>query len=367
MKISQANYEQYFLDYLDGNLSDREISMLEDFLLLNPSLREELEGLEKMYLRPGNQVYPEKDLLKKPDLNLPINEENFQDFCIAASESDLNEYLTKKFQDYIDTHPEKLDEYLIYNHLHLLPEPDISFPLISNLKKPIFLLSSRVIYVSVSIAAAIALFLFIYKKTENLSIPLENQITSNIPHKNEIQKENLEKIQNPQDIHKQIPDSKKPAVDKASLISIQDLKLKKTEETFQKNILENSNSNNQSELLKIAAPSIDMPLSALTPTDVDIPEQNLEIPIKVNKAPEKYLSWQEVASMEINKKILGKKENTFSKPTIWDVADAGIHGINRLTGSKMKLEKKTDKKGEIKRVRFESKLLSFSTSVNPRY
>jgi len=52
MKINRENYELYFVDYLDGNLSDYEIRMLEDFLLINPDLRTELEGTEKISLSP---------------------------------------------------------------------------------------------------------------------------------------------------------------------------------------------------------------------------------------------------------------------------------------------------------------------------
>jgi hypothetical protein len=41
MKISRQNYEQYFVDYLDGKLNDEQVGVLMSFLEFNPDLKEE--------------------------------------------------------------------------------------------------------------------------------------------------------------------------------------------------------------------------------------------------------------------------------------------------------------------------------------
>jgi hypothetical protein len=114
MNINRNNYELYFVDYLDGNLSDREIRMLEDFLLINPDLRTELEGTEKIVLSPGMIVFNQKELLKKPDLTLPVNEINFEDFCVAEAEGDLNDKQRSGLYNYIQKYPESEKNLIVY-------------------------------------------------------------------------------------------------------------------------------------------------------------------------------------------------------------------------------------------------------------
>ena len=42
--ITRENYEIYFIDYMDGNLSERERAEVEAFLLVHPDLQEQLDG-----------------------------------------------------------------------------------------------------------------------------------------------------------------------------------------------------------------------------------------------------------------------------------------------------------------------------------
>ena len=43
--ITRENYEVYFIDYMDGNLSERERAEVEAFLLVHPDLQEQLDGM----------------------------------------------------------------------------------------------------------------------------------------------------------------------------------------------------------------------------------------------------------------------------------------------------------------------------------
>ena len=49
-KINKHNYEAWFLDYSEGNLSENEIIELNRFLSLNPELKVELENFEEISL-----------------------------------------------------------------------------------------------------------------------------------------------------------------------------------------------------------------------------------------------------------------------------------------------------------------------------
>ncbi len=75
MKITIDNYEQYVLDYLEGNLNLREERLFEDFLDQHPSVKEEIEGVDQYTLTPDMEIqYPDKSLLyrKKRGIILPF-------------------------------------------------------------------------------------------------------------------------------------------------------------------------------------------------------------------------------------------------------------------------------------------------------
>ena len=52
MDINRDNYEFFLIDYIDGNLTAKQLEAVENFLWLNPDLKNELEGLSKHILKP---------------------------------------------------------------------------------------------------------------------------------------------------------------------------------------------------------------------------------------------------------------------------------------------------------------------------
>lgn len=108
---------------------------------------------------------------------------------------------------------------------------------------------------------------------------------------------------------------------------------------------------------------IDLPSLAVTDIPVPVIERNF-IP---NNSPsgtndQDYLSISDFALKELNSKVLGK-DNSLSVPSAWDLVESGIKGINKLTGSNMKLEKSVSDEGLLKSIEFKSRLLSFSTPI----
>ena len=65
MKINRNNYESFFLDYLEGNLSKADVAMVEKFISLNPDLKEELRNFEIIDLNPDKEEFTGKKELKK--------------------------------------------------------------------------------------------------------------------------------------------------------------------------------------------------------------------------------------------------------------------------------------------------------------
>lgn len=170
MKINKNNYEIFFIDYLDNKLSYREIKELETFLSQNPELAEELENLKNISLIPENINFDNKDFLKKiTGKKLIINENNFDDICAAKIEKDLDDAENKEFEEYLLKHPEKKNEYILYQKTRLVADLSIKFENKILLKKSNHIVYRKWIYASVSVAASILIIFYFFFSKFNIS------------------------------------------------------------------------------------------------------------------------------------------------------------------------------------------------------
>ena len=65
--ITRESYEIYFMDYMDGNLAERERAEVEAFLLVHPDLREQLDGMSEVRLKVSTEVFRKKEQIKQSD------------------------------------------------------------------------------------------------------------------------------------------------------------------------------------------------------------------------------------------------------------------------------------------------------------
>ena len=79
--ITRENYEIYFIDYMDGNLSERERAEVEAFLLVHPDMRELLDGMDEVRLEAPTDVFDRKERLKRE-----VTGQEMEYFAIAAAE-----------------------------------------------------------------------------------------------------------------------------------------------------------------------------------------------------------------------------------------------------------------------------------------
>src|SRR5690606_24893938 len=71
MKITLANYEEFVLDFLEGNLQQEDERIFSIFLDQHPDIRVEIEGVEKFVLTPDYGIrYPNKNSLYQEDKNI---------------------------------------------------------------------------------------------------------------------------------------------------------------------------------------------------------------------------------------------------------------------------------------------------------
>ena len=95
-KINIHNYEAFFLDFAEGNLSANQIVELEAFLEVNSELRDELIEFEIITLTPSASKVDKWADLKKPGIEDLKTDDDLRDaFFIRAIESQLNSYEEK--------------------------------------------------------------------------------------------------------------------------------------------------------------------------------------------------------------------------------------------------------------------------------
>jgi hypothetical protein len=168
--INKHNYEAFYLDYLEGNLSEEDTARLFQFLENNPDLKSELEDIELVKLDADTEVKFDKEALQQN-----INDSNVEDYIIESVENiidkddaiELEKYLSKSEQARILAERYKKT---------VLSKQDIRFPEKEKLKQ-----KSTVIYYITPLvsAAAIALIILLLKpfSTERQYTPVAEQQT----------------------------------------------------------------------------------------------------------------------------------------------------------------------------------------------
>ncbi len=124
MKIDRTNYESFFLDYLDGNLTPEGIDELIDFLRKNDDLAEELKDLDKIRIPDDEIIKYEGQSLLKDDIDMPdVSEEQ----CVRFIEGDLSPDEKKAFLKIIRKKPLLKKELNIYKSVILIPDTSITY------------------------------------------------------------------------------------------------------------------------------------------------------------------------------------------------------------------------------------------------
>lgn len=382
MKIDRNNYEEFFIDYLDGNLDETQIIMLEEFLRQHPDLREELEGLEKIQILPGEEEFLDKENLKQIDLTGTVDEDNFAFFCIAENEGDLNEKQKEQLRQYLLIHPEKASEKADYAKVYLAANQDVHYPGKKSLQKNVVFLPRRHIYAATAMAAGIALMIglyfgFIGKNGKDFIVRENPDIVhvqdTIIAKKNSSEKDTLNDGKS-----KQMPRDEDIRSSRSSFNIRLNIPIASNTE------MEKTSISTPDDSLLDADPNVDyneiMRKVKIDPEIIyrktrffasNTAEYNRIEPISstayvrpsVNETqPIQYLTLQEYAKLKLSNIVLGEERK--ANLTIWNVASAGVERINTLAGTDMKLEPSYDEEGSVKALSFNSKLLSFTTPVN---
>lgn len=179
-KIHIDNYEAYYLDYLEGNLSPSDEELFLAFLNEHPEL--ELDG-ELAYLDDSNQVnFPLKESLLVFDETETIHETNLDGFMIAAVENELSAQKNEELHTYISKNKHAQSDFQTYQKSKLKPDLSVVYPHKTSLQKnktvPIYTLFSIV----ASVAAVFILFFTLYPTSNQTFTPYTaSRNTTRIP------------------------------------------------------------------------------------------------------------------------------------------------------------------------------------------
>lgn len=129
MIINRHNYEEFFLLYVDHELSAGERKAVETFIRENNDLEEELVMLQQSKLKPDHDVFFEnkKSLLKQPSGKALVNEMNYEEFFVLYVDGELSEEEKTDVEKFIFQYPHLRLELDLLQQTSLKPDLDIVF------------------------------------------------------------------------------------------------------------------------------------------------------------------------------------------------------------------------------------------------
>jgi len=357
--ITRNNYEEFFLDYIEGKLNAREESALQAFLAENPDLKKELDEISAMDLECEAFETSEK----QPQLKDIPFQLNFDDFCIAQIEGDLDGYENDAFKLFVATHPEKKKDLDTYYKTKLEADKSIVFTnknLLKRSKKGILI--KPFLFTSLATAASIAILFSIWTTeietgTDNLNNELVSQNTpSQIVKTDSVKsanpktptgKEIIKEIKKTNKTVKPTPGKTKNKVPNKRINKIDVLPVRgyaSFKKVIEKVEIQSLLADNKSIALKNTANS-DL---KLVPTLPNTPNR-----MKNNGLAMLGISW----------KASKAEKNIKEKPTLLKIAGYGVSQLGKLAGKKINLEKNYDPKTDKTRVAFNTYGIGFSAPV----
>ena len=359
MRPNRSNYEIWFANWLDGNLNEAQVEELKVFLKQNPDLEEELNGLALINLKPPELMFSGKEDLKKSFENL--TESQFEQLCIANLENDLKPGQKAELNEIIDHDEKKRKKFEVIQKLKLYPLTG-SFKRKSSVKK--ITAGQRILRLSaigLSVAATIAVLV-----VASLLLPVTRK------------PDTLHIVQNI------LPDTL--LIEKRSSIFITEAKAYPDRRIIRSGIKKTNRESPTGELNMSIAEQVNIEIydstsviqrhEALGMLKVTIPENimlayrpSVDVlrtfdPGYIPPLIDNYRSNVDRFLARIFHEKIMKDTISVNRPVEkFDIAVAGITGLNKLFGWEMALKKTSDENGVTRSYNFTSKILKFNAPV----
>ena len=121
MNINRHNYEEYFLLYVDNELTAEERLAVQEFVEQNEDRKTELEMLQQATLSADNISFDHKEILLKKEEGISLN--NYEEYFLLSVDNELSEQQQGEVEKFVLKHPQLQDDFILLHKTRLVPEP----------------------------------------------------------------------------------------------------------------------------------------------------------------------------------------------------------------------------------------------------
>ncbi len=363
MKPDRSNYEIWLIDYLDGNLDDQAIAGLFEFLEENPDLKEEFDELSGYSLVPPDIAFNQKSTLKKTCKDL--TDDQFDYLCVAVSENDLTDEQEKELHDIITRDSSKAGRYSVISRLRLKP-PNLQYKYKYRLRK-LTIAGKAIRYSAIGLSAAASVLIIFTLMRHN---PVETpgiQVT-------ELISDTARQVVNHPEVIRPVGQDENAGVntEKADInIAVDNFPAGHEKvinsDTLSREPLVTQSASDTGYWQQAPRVEIDK-VSYLSGVDISTGISGAGL-IAINTEDINYPVFDEAPGINdrfarfFREKILHSENPTYGELKAYEIADAGINGLNKLLGWNMSLEENKDDNGDIASIHFSSRLVKFNAPV----
>lgn len=169
-RISIFNYEAFYLDFLEGNLSEEDHALFLLFLEENPELKVVDEDLPALELEQPFMDDTFKNSLKQPLLSDKITNLNYEYFLISQAEGLLSEEKENEIDSFIAGNSELEKEKTLINSTYFSPEEKFVYLEKNSLKRK----RAIILWPYYAVAASIMLAMLLWNFNRNDILENEN-------------------------------------------------------------------------------------------------------------------------------------------------------------------------------------------------
>lgn len=349
MEISRQNYEQYFIDYLDGKLDEKQVEVLMSFLEFNPDLKEEFADIEKMCLAPDDLEFSGKPNLLKSETDLleAAILKDFDMYCISSMENDISGEEEEILQGILEEDSDRQDTYMLYQSTRLLPDESILYQGKARLKKRYIPVFYRI---ALPAAAAVVAFLIVFQifRGNGMEVYQADQINQS----SETSGEHPEMLSLPEEPGRS-KEKRPPITTQESSTEISPEKdLSTTQKGFQ--LAETSMTDTEVEIRREII-QLDRMASKPVPPLVHSHHKSREM-------PSASLAIRQSSRLPDNRNA---SEISADNPrlSLWILADASVRGLNSVSEDEFHLDRKKDKNGKTRRITFDTPVFGISAPL----
>jgi hypothetical protein len=340
MKINRQNYELFAIDFIDGKMSPSEAAVFIAFLADNPDISQEIELMREVDTVVVSQFQEQNFsyLMKNYD-QIGVNENTFEELCIAYHEGDLNPEMQQKLFEYASLKPERQKRLETYGQLKIIPDTSIKYHAKSDLKQKVALRQNyrRAALVATFAVAASLAVVFMLRNIHPVSNTLVDNETTRITLDTGNHRQN-QVIPSPVKtaaINQDKPEAEPQRASRKILSDPNDNPLKGATLAA----INDSTDSNDTDVIRIAN---------LDPKPVHIQKTPEQLAIALPRAEIRPLHSEDVVEPieEIREKT-NELVTKASRISVDEIIKTGINGLNTIAETGLNYQSSTDKKGRI--------------------